>query len=40
MASEEIAKDYKISVEDVRAALLYAAKILEREEIMIAETET
>jgi len=24
----EIAEDYKISIEDVRAALLYAAKIL------------
>ncbi|MGC8988315.1 DUF433 domain-containing protein [Infirmifilum sp.] len=35
MTSEEIAKDYKISIEDVRAALLYAAKILGREEIMV-----
>jgi len=40
MAPEEIAKDYKISIEDVRAALLYAAKILGREEIMIAEAKT
>jgi len=36
MKPEEIAEDYKISVEDVRAALLYAAKILGREEILIA----
>ena len=36
MKPEEIAEDYRISVEDVRAALLYAAKILEREEILIA----
>jgi len=28
MTPEEIAEDYKISVEDIRAALLYAAKIL------------
>ncbi|RLE61990.1 MAG: DUF433 domain-containing protein [Thermoprotei archaeon] len=28
MKPEEIAEDYRISVEDVRAALLYAAKIL------------
>ena len=33
MTPEEIAEDYKISIEDVRAALLYAAKILGREEI-------
>lgn len=39
MTPKEIAKDYKISLEDVRAALLYAAKILGREEIMIAETK-
>jgi len=37
---EEIAEDYKISVEDVRAALLYATKILGREEIMIVEAKT
>ena len=36
MKPEEIAEDYKISVEDVRAALLYAAKILGREEIIVA----
>ncbi|RLF17494.1 MAG: DUF433 domain-containing protein [Thermoprotei archaeon] len=36
MKPEEIAEDYRISVEDVRAALLYAAKILGREEILIA----
>jgi len=36
MKPEEIAEDYRISVEDVRAALLYAAKILGREEVLIA----
>ena len=36
MKPEEIAEDYRISIEDVRAALLYAAKILGREEILIA----
>jgi len=36
MKPEEIAEDYKISIEDVRAALLYAAKVLGREEILIA----
>lgn len=35
MKPEEIAEDYKITIEDVRAALLYAAKILGREEILI-----
>jgi len=35
MSPEEIAKDYKIDVEDVRAALLYAARILGREEVLI-----
>jgi len=40
MTPEEIAEDYKVSVEDVRAALLYAAKILGREEVIIAETKT
>ena len=35
MKPEEIAEDYKISVEDVRAALLYAAKVLGREEILV-----
>ncbi len=39
MTPKEIAKDYKISLEDVRAALLYAAKILGREEIMIVEAK-
>ena len=33
---EEVAEDYKISVEDVRAALLYAARVLGREEVLIA----
>ena len=36
MEPEEIAEDYKISVEDVRAALLYAARVLGREEVLIA----
>ena len=36
MEPEEIAEDYKISLEDLRAALLYAAKILGREEVLIA----
>ena len=36
MKPEEIAEDYKISLEDLRAALLYAAKILGREEVLIA----
>jgi len=35
MTPEEIAEDYRISVEDVRAVLLYAAKILGREEILL-----
>ncbi|MEM2029128.1 MAG: DUF433 domain-containing protein [Candidatus Bathyarchaeia archaeon] len=38
MKPEEIAEDYNIEVEDVYAALLYAAKILSREEVIIAET--
>ncbi len=35
MKPEEIARDYNISVDDVKAALLYAAKILGREEVII-----
>ena len=35
MGPEEVAEDYGISVEDVRAALLYAAKVLGREEVLI-----
>jgi len=35
MEPEEVAEDYGISVEDVRAALLYAAKVLGREEVLI-----
>jgi len=31
MKPEEIAGDYKISVDDVRAALLYAARVLGRD---------
>jgi len=40
MTPEEIAEDYGISVEDVRAALLYAAKVLGREEVIIVEAES
>ena len=40
MTPEEIAKDYNISIEDVRAALLYAAKVLGREEVIIVKTGT
>lgn len=40
MTPEEIAEDYKISVEDVRTALLYAAKVLGREEVMIVEAKS
>ena len=36
MSPEEIAEDYRISIDDIRAALLYAAKVLGREEIFIA----
>jgi len=35
MKPEEIAEDYGISVEDVRAALFYAAKVLRREEVLV-----
>jgi len=35
MSPEEIAEDYGISVEDVRAALLYAARVLGREEVLV-----
>jgi len=35
MKPEEIAEDYNISLEDVRAALLYAARVLSREEVII-----
>ena len=31
----EIAEDYGVSIGDVRAALLYAAKVLGREEVLI-----
>ena len=34
MKPEEIAEDYQIGIEDIRAALLYAAKTLGREEIV------
>ncbi len=35
MKPEDIAEDYNISLDDIRAALLYAAKILGKEEIII-----
>lgn len=35
MKPEEIAEDYSISLEDIRAALLYAAKVLGREEVIV-----
>ncbi len=35
MKPEEIAEDYNISLDDIKAALLYAAKILGREEVII-----
>ncbi len=35
MRPEEIAKDYDISLDDIKAALLYAAKVLGREEVII-----
>jgi len=35
MKPEEIAEDYNISLEDIRATLLYAAKVLSREEVII-----
>ena len=37
MTPEEVAEDHRISVEDVGAALLYAAKIIGREEIPVVE---
>jgi uncharacterized protein (DUF433 family) len=40
MTPEEIARDYRISIEDVRAALLYAARILGREEVVVVEKES
>jgi len=35
MKPEEVAEEYNISLEDIRAALLYAAKVLSREEIIV-----
>ncbi|MEB3859934.1 MAG: DUF433 domain-containing protein [Desulfurococcales archaeon] len=35
MKPEEIAEDYNISLEDVRATLLYAARVLGREEVIV-----
>lgn len=32
-AIEDIAEDYRISVDDIRAALAYAAKVLSNEEV-------
>jgi len=36
MKPEEIIEDYKTSIEDIRATLLYAAKVLGREEVSVA----
>ncbi|MEB3772080.1 MAG: DUF433 domain-containing protein [Desulfurococcales archaeon] len=38
MKPKEIAEDYQISIEDIRAALLYTAKTLGREEIVAVQT--
>ncbi|RLG86685.1 MAG: hypothetical protein DRO18_04075 [Thermoprotei archaeon] len=35
MMSKEVAEDYKISIEDVRAALLYVARVLGKEEVIV-----
>ena len=35
ISPEEIAEDYEISVEGVRAVLLYAARVLGREEALV-----
>ncbi len=35
MKPEEIMEDYRIRAEDIQAALLYAAKVLGREEVSI-----
>ncbi len=35
MKPEEIAEDYNLSLEDIRAALLYAARVLGREEVIV-----
>jgi len=39
MSPGEVAEDCGISVDDVRAALLYAAKVLGREEIVVVEAK-
>lgn len=35
MTGEEVAKEYEITLEDVQAALTYAAKVLSEEEIRV-----
>ncbi len=35
MKPEEIAEDHNISLDDIRAALLYAAKVLGKEEVIV-----
>ena len=35
MKPEEIAEDYSIGLDDIKAALLYAARVLGREEVII-----
>ncbi|MCE4598660.1 MAG: DUF433 domain-containing protein [Desulfurococcales archaeon] len=39
MVLEGIAEDFRISIEDVRTAQLYVAKILGREELVVVEAE-
>ncbi|MEB2836295.1 MAG: DUF433 domain-containing protein [Desulfurococcales archaeon] len=36
MKPEEIAEDYNITLDDIRVALLYAAKVLSRDEVVEA----
>jgi len=40
MRPEEIAEDYGITVDDVRAALFYASKVLRLEEIFVVEASS
>jgi uncharacterized protein (DUF433 family) len=37
MSPEEISQDYRISIEDIRAVLLYAARVIGREEVLVVE---
>lgn len=40
MSVEEVARDYGLSVDDIRAALLYAARVLGREEVLVVVEKT